>query len=52
MRHGKRTIAGLALGAVALIAFGARADEVDDYNRKLIDLDQRVVEMLRDFKGA
>jgi len=43
-------IVGSSFGALALAGGRARADEVDDYNRKLIDLDQRVREMLAEFK--
>ncbi|HEY4188110.1 MAG TPA: tetratricopeptide repeat protein [Polyangia bacterium] len=42
----------MTLGALTLVGGRARADEVDDYNRKLIDLDQRVRGMLADFKDA
>src|SRR4051812_8586283 len=41
------TIAAMALGRAT-----ARADEVDDYTRKLIDLDQQVRSMQADFKDA
>ena len=43
-------IVGISLGALALAGGRARADDVDDFNRKLIDLDQRVREMLAEFK--
>src|ERR1041384_5801227 len=58
MTNGKRTIAGLALGMMALAGTGvavpspARADEVDDYTRKLVELDQRVQAMSAEFKEA
>ena len=41
--------AALALGAVATTAHAARADEVDDSVRKLIELDQRVHLMSLEF---
>ena len=47
-----RIIVGFLLGALALASGRARADEVDDYNRKLIDLDQQVREMLANFKDT
>lgn len=50
MKQGKVTIAGLTLGAMGLLGLPARADEVDDYTRKLIDLDQRVHVMSLEFK--
>jgi tetratricopeptide (TPR) repeat protein len=54
MTKGKRTIAGLAFG---IVAFGgasvpAHADDVDDYTRKLIELDQTVRAMSAEFKDA
>jgi tetratricopeptide (TPR) repeat protein len=58
MTNGKRTIAGLALGMMALAGTGlgvpspARADEVDDYTRKLVELDQRVQAMSTEFREA
>ncbi|MEP6654086.1 MAG: tetratricopeptide repeat protein [Myxococcales bacterium] len=59
MTQGKRIIAGLTLGLTfgtlelaTVHARSARADEVDDYTRKLIDLDQRVREMTAEFKDA
>jgi len=59
MTQGKRIIAGLTLGltlgtfeATTIQLGTARADEVDDYNRKLIDLDQRVREMTAEFRDA
>ena len=45
----------IVLGTVGALALGgprARADEVDDYNRKLIDVDQRVRNMLADFRDT
>jgi hypothetical protein len=56
MTNGKRTIAGLALGLMALAGTGvgvpspAHADEVDDYTPKLVELDQRVQAMSAEFK--
>ena len=42
-----------AAGATLFIGAAlARADEVDDYTRKLVDLDQRVREMQANFKDA
>lgn len=51
MRHSKLTCAGLTLVLVTLVR-SARADEIDDYTRKLIDLDQRVHVMTLEFKDA
>jgi tetratricopeptide (TPR) repeat protein len=51
MRQGSQyVIAGLLLGGVVSFGPPARADEVDDYTRKLIDLDQRVHLMNLEFK--
>jgi tetratricopeptide (TPR) repeat protein len=44
------TVAGLTLGVMALLGSAARADEVDDYTKKLIDIDQRVHLMTLEFK--
>jgi TolA-binding protein len=52
MTQGKRTIAGLTLGMMALVGATARADDVDDYTRKLIELDQSVRAMAAEFKDA
>ena len=58
MTNGKRTIAGLTLGMMAVVgvsvggAAPAQADEVDDYTRKLVELDQRVQAMSAEFKEA
>ncbi len=60
MTQGKRSIAGLTLGMMAVVEIGAifglpasaRADEVDDYTRKLVELDQRVLGMAAEFKDA
>jgi len=52
MKQGKVTIAGLMLGAMGLLGLPARADEVDDYTRKLIDIDQRVHLMTLEFKES
>src|SRR5215831_19746727 len=50
MKQGKVTIAGLMLGAMGLLGLPARADEVEDYTRKLIDIDQRVHLMTLEFR--
>jgi tetratricopeptide (TPR) repeat protein len=50
MKQAQVLVAALALGAVGLSSSRARADEVDDYVKKLIDLDQRVREMGQQFK--
>src|SRR3954466_13839696 len=47
-----RNILCATIGAMALGRATARADEVDDYTRKLIDLDQQVRAMQADFKEA
>src|SRR3954471_10259952 len=52
MKQGKGTIVGLVLGAAGLFGPAVRADEVDDYTRKLIDLDQRVHLMTLEFKES
>jgi tetratricopeptide (TPR) repeat protein len=52
MKQAQVLIAALALGAVGLSGSRARADEVDDYVKKLIDLDQRVREMGQQFKES
>lgn len=59
MTQGKRIIAGLTLGltfgtlGLASVCPGdVRADEVDDYTRKLIDLDQRVRGMTAEFRES
>src|SRR3954469_12447138 len=52
MKQGKGTIVGLLLGATALFGPAVKADEVDDYTRKLIDLDQRVHLMTLEFKES
>jgi tetratricopeptide (TPR) repeat protein len=52
MTNGKLTVAGLTLGALGIFSVSARADEVDDYTRKLIDLDQRVHVMTLEFKDG
>ena len=41
-----------AVGALTALAATAHADEVDDYARKLIDLEQQVRAMQADFKDA
>ncbi|HET6149478.1 MAG TPA: tetratricopeptide repeat protein [Polyangia bacterium] len=51
MRPSKLTRAALALVLVSLMR-SAHADEIDDYTRKLIDLDQRVHVMTLEFKDA
>jgi tetratricopeptide (TPR) repeat protein len=50
MKQAQVLIAALTLGAVGLTGSRARADEVDDYVKKLIDLDQRVHLMALEFK--
>jgi tetratricopeptide (TPR) repeat protein len=52
MTHPKLTIVGLVLGAMGALSATARADEVDDYTRKLIELDQRVHVMTLEFKDS
>jgi tetratricopeptide (TPR) repeat protein len=51
-KMGQVTCAGIALGALALVGPAVRADEVDDYTKKLIDLDQRVHVMAMEFREA
>jgi tetratricopeptide (TPR) repeat protein len=50
MKQAQVLVAALVLGAVGLSGSRVRADEVDDYVKKLIDLDQRVREMGQQFK--
>jgi tetratricopeptide (TPR) repeat protein len=50
MKQAQVLIAALTLGAVSLSGSRARADEVDDYVKKLIDLDQRVRQVALEFK--
>jgi tetratricopeptide (TPR) repeat protein len=50
MKQGQVLVAALTLGAVGLSGSRARADEVDDYIKKLIDLDQRVHSMALEFR--
>ncbi len=50
MKQAQVLIAALTLGAVGLSGSRARADEVDDYVKKLLDLDQRVRLMAAEFK--
>jgi tetratricopeptide (TPR) repeat protein len=52
MKQGQVLVAALTLGAVGLSGSRARADEVDDYIKKLIDLDQRVHLMTLEFKDS
>jgi tetratricopeptide (TPR) repeat protein len=52
MRHAKGIVAGLVFLAAGLRGAGARADDIDDATKKLIDLDQRVHMMLLEFKDA
>src|ERR1051325_1069580 len=42
--------AGVTLLARVTLAGSARADEIDDYTRQLVDLDQRVRAMSQEFK--
>jgi tetratricopeptide (TPR) repeat protein len=51
MKQGQVKVAALLLGTVGL-GGAAYADEVDDYTRKLIDLDQRVHLMGLEFREA
>jgi tetratricopeptide (TPR) repeat protein len=50
MRHSKLTCAGLALVLFVTLTSSARGDEIDDYTRTLIDLDQRVHVMSAEFR--
>jgi tetratricopeptide (TPR) repeat protein len=50
MRHPKLTVSGLSFVVVASLGHPVWADEVDDYTRTLIDLDQRVHIMALEFK--
>ena len=50
MKQAQVLVAALTLGAVGLSGSRAHADEVDDYVKKLIDLDQRVRDMGQQFK--
>jgi tetratricopeptide (TPR) repeat protein len=50
MKQAQVLVAALALGAVGLSSSRVHADEVDDYVKKLIDLDQRVRDMGQQFK--
>src|SRR5450432_1844647 len=50
MKQAQVLVAALTLGAVGLSGSRAHADEVDDYVKKLIDLDQRVHLMALEFK--
>src|SRR5262245_30774429 len=50
MKQAKLTVAGFVLGAAGLLGSPARADDVDDAIRKLIDLDQRVHTMTLEFR--
>jgi TolA-binding protein len=52
MGHPKLTVSGLTLVALVSIGHAARADEVEDATRKLIDLDQRVHVLAAEFKEA
>ncbi|HVR62808.1 MAG TPA: tetratricopeptide repeat protein, partial [Polyangia bacterium] len=52
MRQRTVTLAGLVLGNLVFSSFAARADEVDDYTRKLIDLGQKVRVMAQEFSDA
>jgi TolA-binding protein len=44
------SVVGLVLGAVGFSGLTARADEIEDYTRKMIELDQRVHVMALEFK--
>ena len=50
MKQAQVLVAALTLGAVGLSGSRARADEVDDYVKKLIDLDLRVHTMALEFR--
>jgi len=50
MKQAQLLVAALTLGAVGLSGSRARADEVDDYVKKLIDLDLRVHTMALEFR--
>src|SRR5262245_39365962 len=50
MKQAKLTVAGLVLGAAGLFGSPARADDVEDAIRKLIDIDQRVHTMSLEFR--
>src|ERR1022692_2208057 len=50
MKQAQVLVAALTLGAVGLFGSRARADEVDDYVKKLIDLDLRVHTMALEFR--
>jgi tetratricopeptide (TPR) repeat protein/archaellum component FlaC len=50
MKQAQVLVAALALGAVGLSSSRAHADEVDDYVKRLIELDQRVRDMGQQFK--
>ncbi len=50
MKQAQVLVAALTLGAVGLSGSRAHADEVDDYVKKLIDLDQRVHTMALEFR--
>ncbi len=52
MRSSRLARAGLTLFALVTLVGSARADEIDDYTRKLVDLDQRVRVMGQEFKEA
>jgi TolA-binding protein len=52
MRPPKLSLVGLTLLVAVPLGRLARADEIDDYTRKLIDLDQRVHVMAQEFKEA
>jgi tetratricopeptide (TPR) repeat protein len=52
MKQGQVLIAALALGGTGLFGSAANADDVEDYTKKLIDLDQRVHMTLLQFREA
>jgi len=55
MKQGTVKFVGLALGVVGLVglpARWARADDLDEYAAKLIDMDQRANSMLTEFRGT
>jgi tetratricopeptide (TPR) repeat protein len=55
MKQGMVKFVGLTLGAAGMLglpARSARADELDEFASKLIDMDQRAGTMLTEFKGG
>src|SRR4029079_7067151 len=55
MKQGTVKLVGLALGVAGIVglpARWARADELDEYAAKLIDMEQRATSMLAEFRGT